>query len=75
MKKREEPAFKAGDLIIYQNADRCEIGKIKRIVQDGAFVWYHEGSTAAKTPFDCMHRLVNAYVVKKTSLGGDGKDG
>lgn len=71
MKKREETAFKAGDLVIYRNGDRYEIGKIKRIVPDGAFVWYSEGDTAAKTPFDCMHPLNNAYTVKKTTLGGE----
>ena len=71
MKKREEPAFKAGDLIIYRNGDRYEIGKIKRIVPGGAFVWYSEGDTAANTPFDCMHPLTNAYMVKKTTLGGE----
>jgi hypothetical protein len=43
---------------------------IKRIVQDGAFVWYNSGDTAAKTPFDCMHKLVNAYCIGETSLGG-----
>lgn len=63
--------FKDGELIIYQNGDRYEIGKIKRIVPGGAFVWYHEGDTAAKTPFDCMHKLANGYTIKKTSLGGD----
>ena len=31
------PEFKEGELIIYQNGDRFEIGKIKRIVSDGAF--------------------------------------
>ena len=67
--------FKEGELIVYQNGDRFEIGKIKRITEDGAFVWYHEGETAAKTPFDCMHKLVNAYTILKNSLGGeDGKD-
>ena len=65
-----EHRFQVGDLIIYQNGDKYEIGKIKRITPDGAFVWYHEGDTAAKTPFDCMHPLVNAYTVKKTTLGG-----
>jgi hypothetical protein len=63
--------FHEGELIIYQNCDRFEIGKIKRIVSGGAFVWYSEGDTAAKTPFDCMHKLVNAYTIKKTALGGD----
>ena len=62
--------FKEGEYIIYQNGDRYEIGKIKRIVNDGAFVWYHSGVTAAKTPFDCMHKLENGYVIGETSLGG-----
>ena len=60
-----------GELIIYQNGDRFEIGKIKRITEDGAFVWYHEGETAAKTPFDCMYKLVNGYVIEQESLGGE----
>lgn len=64
--------FKPGELIIYQNGDRYEIGKIKRVTKDGAFVWYHEGDTSAKTPFDCMHKLTNAFTVKETSLGGTG---
>lgn len=60
--------FKEGEYIIYNNGDRFEIGKIKRVVSDGAFVWYHEGDTAAKTPFDCMHKIINGYVIKETSL-------
>ncbi len=62
--------FNEGDYIIYQNGDRYEIGKIKRIVDDGAFVWYHDGDTAAKTPFDRMHKIANEYVIGETSLGG-----
>ena len=62
--------FKEGQLIIYHNGDRYEIGKIKRIVDNGAFVYYSNGETAAKTPFDLMHPLVNAHCIGKTSLGG-----
>ncbi len=62
--------FKEGEYIIYQNGDRYEIGKIKRIVDDGAFVWYHDGETAAKTPFERMHKIANEYVIGETSLGG-----
>lgn len=62
--------FEEGQLIIYQNGDRYEIGKIKRIVENGAFVYYSSGETAAKTPFDLMHPLANAYVIGETSLGG-----
>ena len=63
--------FQVGEYIIYQNGDRYEIGKIKRLTEDGAFVYYSSGDTAAKTPYDCMRKLKNAYVVKETSLGGE----
>lgn len=66
--------FKPGEYIIYQNGERFEIGKIKRVTDDGAFVYYHEGDTAAKTPFDCMHKLVNAYTIKADSLGGKSEE-
>ena len=62
--------FNEGDYIIYQNGARYEIGKIKRIVPDGAFVWYHNGETASKTPFEQMHKIANDYVIGETSLGG-----
>ena len=62
--------FHEGDLIIYQNGDRFEIGKIKRLTDDGAFVWYSSGETAAKTSFSDMHLLKNANVITGTSLGG-----
>ena len=65
--------FKEGELIIYRNGDRYEIGKIKRLCDNGAFVWYHEGCTAAQTPYDCMHKLTNAYCITGNTLGGDQK--
>jgi hypothetical protein len=61
--------FKENELIIYQNGDCFEIGKIKRLTDDGAFVYYHSGDTAAKTPFSCMHKLSNAYCITETNLG------
>ena len=65
--------FKVGELIIYQNGSSFEIGKIKRIAEDGsgAWVYYSSGDTAAKTPFDHMHKLINTYVVTETTLGGE----
>lgn len=63
-------SFEEGEYIIYVNGDRYEIGKIKRIVNDGAFVWYSSGDTAAKTPFDCMHKQKNGYLIGETNLGG-----
>ena len=62
--------FRPGDLIIYQCGESFQIGRIKRLTTGGAFVWYHEGDTAARTPFDSMHKLENAYVIQSTTLGG-----
>ena len=62
--------FHEGDYVIYVCGDRYQIGLIKRVVDDGAFVWYHEGDTASKTPFAMMHKLDNAYAIGETSLGG-----
>lgn len=64
--------FREGELIIYQSGDSFEIGKIKRLTPTGAFVYYSSGDTAAKTPYDTMHKLVNAYTITGTSLGGQG---
>ena len=63
--------FKVGEYIVYVNGDRYEIGRIKSLHENGAFVCYHEGETAAKTPYDCMHKLVNEYCIVKTTLGGE----
>lgn len=62
--------FKEGQYIIYKNGDRYEIGKIKRITSNGAFVYYSSGDTASKTPFDCMHKITNEYVIGEMNLGG-----
>ena len=40
-------------------------------LDDGAFVAYHEGETGAKTPYDLMHKLINSYAIKESSLGGE----
>ena len=61
--------MKAGDYVIYQNGDRYELGLIKRMRPDGgAFVYYHEGDTAAGTPKECLHEIANAYTIKETTL-------
>ena len=63
--------LKTGDYIIYVNGDRYELGRIKSITKDGAFVAYHEGETGAKTSFDLMHKLINDFCIKETTLGGE----
>lgn len=63
--------FKIGEYIIYVNGDKYELGRITSLKEDGAFVCYHEGYTAAKTPYCCMHKLINSYCISYTTLGGD----
>jgi len=62
-------SFKPGELIIYQCGDRYEVGKIKTVNEDSAFVWYSTGETAAKTPFGSMHKIDNAREIGETLLG------
>ena len=62
--------WEIGEYIIYQNGEKYELGRIKSLCDDGAFVAYHEGETGAKTPYRCMHKLINRYAIKKTTLGG-----
>lgn len=69
--KYGDAVFRPGDYIIYQNGDSYELGRIKSLRPDGAFVAYHSGKTGAKTPYDVMHPLRNAYTIEKTTLGGD----
>lgn len=70
--KMKKCDFKEGQYIIYHNesTNHYELGRIKTLHDDGAFVAYHSGETGAKTPYGLMHPLVNAYVIEKTMLGG-----
>jgi hypothetical protein len=56
--------YHRGDLIIYQNGDRYEIGVIKSLREHGAFVTYSNGDTCAMTPYNCMHPITNQLFVK-----------
>ena len=54
--------FKTGELFVYVNGDRWELGMVKRPnnTGDGYFCWYSRGDTAANTPLSHMHKLANA---------------
>ena len=60
-----------GEYIIYRNGEKYELGRIKSLREDGAFVAYHEVETGALTPYDHMHKLINRYCIKDTTLGGE----
>lgn len=53
--------FKPGELFVYTNGDRWELGMVKRLREDGKYAcWYSTGDTAAVTPLEHMHKLENA---------------
>lgn len=63
--------YSIGEYIIYQNGEKYELGRIKSLREDGAFVAYHEGETGAKTPYSLIHKLINRRCIINTTLGGD----
>ena len=66
--RKQAKNWHEGEYIIYQNGERYELGRIKSIQEDGCFVAYHEGVNGAKTPFSHMHKLINGYTIRKTSI-------
>lgn len=62
--------FTVGEYIVYVNGSHCEIGRVKSLHPNGAFVAYHEGDTGMMTPYHRMHKLVNGQCIRKTTLGG-----
>ena len=68
--------FKNGEYFIYVNGDRYELGKVKRPnnTGDGYFCWYHEGDTAANTPTNCMHKLINGCIISAERFAKAGKE-
>lgn len=64
--------MKKGDFVVYLKYEGCvEIGRVAQVRNDGAFVCYHEGETAALTPFDKLAIISNDYVIRETGLGGE----
>lgn len=58
-----------GQVILYSNGDRHELGVVKRVTETGAFVNYHMGDTAAHTGFEHMKPIENEYaflIVRKS---------
>ena len=66
--------FKQGEYVVYigMTPDKeiyaIEVGKIKRLCDNGAFVYYHTGNTAAKTDYKDLYKIKNEYAID--NLGG-----
>jgi hypothetical protein len=65
--------FVPGELFVYTNGDRWELGQVKAKARDDAYYcWYSTGDTAACTPVDHMHKLANAGWSHVERGGDDG---
>ena len=66
--------FKVGEHVLFIGKDpygeiyTIEIGRIKKLCKDGAFVYYHAGETAAKTNYSDLYKVKNEYAIG--NLGG-----
>ena len=66
-----EAKFKQGELVLYQNGSKFELGVVKEVVSLGSHeenkiaygyrVWYHMGETTALTDETLLHKIQNAY--------------
>ena len=66
--------FEPGELFVYTNGDRWELGQVKRPNNTGTgyFCWYSTGDTCANTPVEKMHKLANAGWSHVERAGDDG---
>jgi len=65
--------FKPGEVVLYQNGDKFELGVVKRLgnMPDTYFVWYHMGDTTACTHVRNLHKIINSYAFKIERLTVD----
>lgn len=61
--------FKSGELVIYKCGTRVELGKIKSVKGQFAFVWFSEGDTAARCDIADLYHLHNSYMIRDTGFG------
>lgn len=61
--------FTVGQMVVYCNGGdehvgAVEVGVVKSLRDDGAFVAYGCGDTCAKTPYGCMLPVSNSFAVE-----------
>lgn len=75
--------FKVGEVVIYQNGDRFELGIIKTVenyidMSKGEIVyqyrvWYHTGETTAMTNKHSLKKISNLYAFQIKRYDTEGK--
>lgn len=76
-----KPRFEVGEVVIYQNGDRFELGIIKTVERHESYndtsykyrVWYHTGETTAMTDEYLLKKISNLYAFKIKRYDTEGK--
>ncbi len=56
--------LKENDIVVCRlSDDYVKIGKVKRLTDRGAFVWYTTGDTASLTPYELLMKVDNPYCI------------
>lgn len=73
-----ETLFIVGEVVLYQNGEKFELGIVKSICErkpndweQSYFVLYHTGDTAARTGESHLHKIVNRYAFHIVRLDPD----
>ena len=62
--------FNIGEVVLYQNGERFELGVVKEVLDNKYRVWYHTGDTTALTNEEHLHKIENAYafnIIRKSA--------
>lgn len=63
--------FIEGEIVMYIAKDHngniynVELGKIKKSLKNGAFVYFNMGNTAHKTSYDDLYKISNVGIIKE----------
>ena len=66
--------FNIGEVVLYQNGERFELGVVKEVLDNKYRVWYHTGDTTALTNEEHLHKIENAYafnIIRKSANKDD----
>ena len=61
--------FYVGEYVIYKNGKKIELGRVVKVAPQNCYVCYSTGCTAACTPKEKLHHLLNKYTIVQTTLG------
>lgn len=66
--------FNKGEVVLYQNGERFELGIVKEVAGNKYRVWYHTGDSTALTDESLLHKVDNLYAFNVIRKSANNKD-